>query len=120
MTAVDDAGAVLRAAPVLIVPWLLARRAARAPVRSGAEAERDTVVLSAGAAIQTLLLALSAQGLASRWVGSSIVFQRGGSGRTRPRRRVARAGHGRLRPAPAERPIIPHRPGRCSAIVDYR
>lgn len=30
-------------------------------------------VLSAGAAIQALLLALAAQGLASRWIGSSTI-----------------------------------------------
>lgn len=65
------AGAVLRAAPVLIVPWLMLARA-RTPGQEGAEAERDTVVFRAGARIQTLLLALSAQGLASRWVGPSI------------------------------------------------
>jgi len=61
---------VLGRAPVLIVPWL--SLAHIDPGRERAVAERDVFVLSAGAAIQTLLLALSAQGLASNWIDSSI------------------------------------------------
>lgn len=60
----------LGAAPVLIVPWLSLRHID--PAQGRATAERDGLVLSAGASIQTLLLALSAQGLASVWIPSSI------------------------------------------------
>jgi coenzyme F420-0:L-glutamate ligase / coenzyme F420-1:gamma-L-glutamate ligase len=64
--------AVLGAAPVLIVPWLslTGSHAYEDDERSGAE--RDMFLLSGGAAIQNLLLALSAQGLASSWISSSI------------------------------------------------
>jgi coenzyme F420-0:L-glutamate ligase / coenzyme F420-1:gamma-L-glutamate ligase len=113
-----DAGAVLRAAPVLIAPWC-SLAGQRAPGQEGAEAERNTVVLSAGAAIQTLLLALSAQGLASRWVGPSIASSD-----------EARAAFGlddewlalgtvACGPAPAERPSSRTAPD-DPAIVDYR
>ena len=69
---VESDDELLAAAPVLIVPWLSLARAHRAPEQERAAAERETFVLSAGAAIQTLLLALSAQGLASSWTASSI------------------------------------------------
>jgi len=63
---------VLGAAPVLIVPWLSlsASHTYADAERSGAE--RDMFLLSGGAAIQNLLLALSAQNLASCWISSSI------------------------------------------------
>jgi coenzyme F420-0:L-glutamate ligase/coenzyme F420-1:gamma-L-glutamate ligase len=113
-----DAGVVLRAAPVLIAPWC-SLAGQRALGQEGAEAERDTVVLSAGAAIQTLLLALSAQGLASRWVGPSIASSD-----------AARAAFGlddewlalgtvACGPALAERPSSRTAPD-DPAIVDYR
>lgn len=64
--------AVLGAAPALIVPWLtLEASHTYADAERGA-AERDMFMLSGGAAIQNLLLALSAQGLASCWISSSI------------------------------------------------
>ena len=68
----DTDDAMLHAAPVLIVPWLSFAGAQQTAGSEGTEVERDTMVLSAGARIQTLLLALSAQGLASRWVGPWI------------------------------------------------
>ena len=64
---------VLDIAPVLIVPWLSLAQAHVDPGGKRAAAERDVAVLFAGAAIQTLLLALSAQGLASNWIGSSTI-----------------------------------------------
>ena len=64
--------AVLGAAPVLIVPWLSLEGSHRYPDGERAGAERDMFLLSGGAAIQTLLLALSAQGVASCWISSSI------------------------------------------------
>ena len=64
--------AVLGAAPVLIVPLIRLRGAhSYADVERGT-AERDMFVLSGGAAIQSLLLALHAQGLASSWISSTL------------------------------------------------
>ena len=64
--------AVLGAAQVLIVPWLTLESAHTYTDAERGAGERDMFVLSAGAAIQNLLLALSAQGLASSWISSSI------------------------------------------------
>jgi coenzyme F420-0:L-glutamate ligase/coenzyme F420-1:gamma-L-glutamate ligase len=63
---------MLDTAPVLIVPWLSLQTHSE-PRRERAVAERDVALLSAGASIQTLLLALSAQGFASSWIGSSTI-----------------------------------------------
>jgi coenzyme F420-0:L-glutamate ligase/coenzyme F420-1:gamma-L-glutamate ligase len=57
---------------VLIVPWLSLDGAHAYPDEERAGAERDMFLLSGGAAIQTLLLGLSAQALASCWISSSI------------------------------------------------
>jgi coenzyme F420-0:L-glutamate ligase/coenzyme F420-1:gamma-L-glutamate ligase len=73
ITADRDDDEVLDTAPVLIVPWLSLPQTHSEPGRERAVAERDVALLSAGAAIQTLLLALSAQGLASSWIGSSTI-----------------------------------------------
>jgi coenzyme F420-0:L-glutamate ligase/coenzyme F420-1:gamma-L-glutamate ligase len=64
--------AVLGAAPVLIVPWLTLEASQTYSDAERSAAERDMFMLSGGAAIQNLLLALSAQGLASCWISSSI------------------------------------------------
>ncbi|MGZ8629457.1 MAG: coenzyme F420-0:L-glutamate ligase [Actinomycetota bacterium] len=64
--------AVLGTAPVLIVPWLTFEGSHASADPERAEAEREMFLLSGGAAIQNLLLALSAQGLASCWISSSI------------------------------------------------
>ena len=64
--------AVLGAAPALIVPWLTLEASHNYGDAERSGAERDMFMLSGGAAIQTLLLALSAQGLASCWISSSI------------------------------------------------
>ncbi|HJS26883.1 MAG TPA: nitroreductase family protein, partial [Actinomycetota bacterium] len=69
----DDA--LLGAAPVLIVPWLSFEAERPYPDDDRRHAERERFVLSAGAAIQNLRLALDAQGVASCWVSSSLFCQ---------------------------------------------
>lgn len=64
--------AVLGAAPALIVPWLSFEGAHAYPDDGRSRAERDMFLLSGGAAVQNLLLALSAQGLASCWISSTL------------------------------------------------
>jgi len=66
---------VLGAAPVLILPFV---RFAGAHPYADAErssAERDMFLLSGGAAIQNLLLGLSAQDVASCWISSTLFCQ---------------------------------------------
>ena len=67
--------ALLGAAPVLIVPAIRMRGAHSYPDEERASAERDMFLLSGGAAIQNLLLALHAQGVASCWVSSTLFCQ---------------------------------------------
>ncbi|HEX9300418.1 MAG TPA: coenzyme F420-0:L-glutamate ligase [Actinomycetota bacterium] len=72
---VANSDAVLGQAPVLIVPWVsfAGSHPYGDPERSGAE--REMFLLSGGAAIQNLLLALHAQGLASCWISSTLFCQ---------------------------------------------
>jgi coenzyme F420-0:L-glutamate ligase/coenzyme F420-1:gamma-L-glutamate ligase len=67
--------AVLNAAPLLIVPFVgfAGAHPYRDVERGGAE--RDMFLLSGGAAIQSLLLALSAQDVASCWISSTLFCQ---------------------------------------------
>lgn len=67
--------AVLGAAPVLIVPWLSFEGSHTYPDAERDHAEQEMFLLSGGAAIQTLLLGLHAQGLASCWISSAIFCQ---------------------------------------------
>jgi coenzyme F420-0:L-glutamate ligase / coenzyme F420-1:gamma-L-glutamate ligase len=67
--------AVLGAAPVLIVPWVRFRGAHPYADDERSHAEREMFLLSGGAAIQNLLLALWAQGLASSWISSTLFCQ---------------------------------------------
>jgi coenzyme F420-0:L-glutamate ligase / coenzyme F420-1:gamma-L-glutamate ligase len=69
--------AVLGTAPVLIVPWVRLEGADRGHGDERPHAVRDRLLLSGGAAVQNLLLALHAQGLASCWVWSTISRQEG-------------------------------------------
>jgi coenzyme F420-0:L-glutamate ligase/coenzyme F420-1:gamma-L-glutamate ligase len=67
---------VLGAAPVLIVPWVSFDGAHVYPDAERAHAEQEMFLLSAGASIQTLLLGLHAQGVASCWISSTLFCQR--------------------------------------------
>jgi coenzyme F420-0:L-glutamate ligase/coenzyme F420-1:gamma-L-glutamate ligase len=67
--------AVLGAAPVLVVPWISFRGSNAYPDAERAHAEQEMFLLSGGAAIQNLLLALHAQGLASCWISSTLFCQ---------------------------------------------
>jgi coenzyme F420-0:L-glutamate ligase/coenzyme F420-1:gamma-L-glutamate ligase len=67
--------AVLGGAPVLIVPWVSFEGSHRYDDDERAAAERMMFLLSGGAAIQTLLLALHAQGVASCWISSTLFCQ---------------------------------------------
>jgi coenzyme F420-0:L-glutamate ligase/coenzyme F420-1:gamma-L-glutamate ligase len=62
-------------APILVVPSIRLAGAHRYPDPKRAAAEREMFLLSGGAAIQNLMLALHAQGLASCWVSSTLFCQ---------------------------------------------
>jgi coenzyme F420-0:L-glutamate ligase/coenzyme F420-1:gamma-L-glutamate ligase len=66
---------VLGAAPLLIVPFVRFAGAHPYPDAERADAERAMFLLSGGAAIQNLLLALHAQGVASCWISSTLFCQ---------------------------------------------
>lgn len=63
---------LLGRAPALIVPCVRLQRAHPYRDEERSEAEREMFLLSGGAAIQNLMLALHAQGLASCWVSSTL------------------------------------------------
>jgi len=65
-------GDVLRGAPYLIVPCLVADGAHTYPDAARTGAEREMFTVAAGAAVQNLLLALTAEGLGSAWVSSTM------------------------------------------------
>jgi coenzyme F420-0:L-glutamate ligase/coenzyme F420-1:gamma-L-glutamate ligase len=64
--------AILAEAPALIVPLVRTRGAHAYPDEERASAEREMFLLSGGAAIQNLLLALHAQNTASCWISSTL------------------------------------------------
>jgi coenzyme F420-0:L-glutamate ligase/coenzyme F420-1:gamma-L-glutamate ligase len=66
---------LLGRAPVLAVPFLTLGNADDYSDARRRQAERDMFVLSTGAAVQSFMLALHAQGLASAWVSSSLFCQ---------------------------------------------
>jgi dehydro coenzyme F420 reductase / coenzyme F420-0:L-glutamate ligase / coenzyme F420-1:gamma-L-glutamate ligase len=66
---------VLGSAPVLIVPFVRFAGAHPYPDPERSGAERDMFILSGGAAIQNLLVALSAQSVASSWISSTLFCQ---------------------------------------------
>jgi len=72
---IDRSDAVLGTAPVLIVPCIRFQGAHRYPDEERAQAEQEMFLLSGGAAIQSLLLALHAQGIASCWISSTLFCQ---------------------------------------------
>jgi coenzyme F420-0:L-glutamate ligase/coenzyme F420-1:gamma-L-glutamate ligase len=66
---------VLGAAPTLIVPFVRCDGSHPYADAERADAEREMFLLSGGAAIQTLLLALHAQGYGSCWISSTLFCQ---------------------------------------------
>lgn len=66
---------VLGRAPTLIVPFVRFDGAHPYPDTERKDAEREMFLLSGGAAIQTLLLALHAQHVASCWISSTLFCQ---------------------------------------------
>jgi coenzyme F420-0:L-glutamate ligase/coenzyme F420-1:gamma-L-glutamate ligase len=65
-------GEPLRRAPLIIVPCLAAAAAHSYPDQRRAAAERTMFVVSMGAAVQNLLVALAIEGLGSCWVSSAL------------------------------------------------
>jgi coenzyme F420-0:L-glutamate ligase / coenzyme F420-1:gamma-L-glutamate ligase len=65
-------GEVLRRAPLIIVPGLVADAAHTYPDDRRNAAERTMFVVSMGAAVENLLIALAVEGLGSCWVSSTI------------------------------------------------
>ena len=65
-------GEPLRRAPLLIVPCLHAEAAHRYPDERRNAAEREMFLVSMGAAVQNLLVALAVEGLGSCWVSSTM------------------------------------------------
>uniref|UniRef100_UPI00066EF308 coenzyme F420-0:L-glutamate ligase n=1 Tax=Streptomyces sp. SBT349 TaxID=1580539 RepID=UPI00066EF308 len=65
-------GEVLRAAPCLVVPCLVAEGAHAYPDARRAAAEREMFVVAMGAGVQNLLVALAGEGLGSAWVSSTM------------------------------------------------
>src|SRR5947207_5605633 len=69
---IANSDAVLGQAPVLIVPWVSFSGSHPYGDAERSHAEQEMFMLSGGAAIQNLMLALHAQGLASCWVSSTL------------------------------------------------
>jgi coenzyme F420-0:L-glutamate ligase / coenzyme F420-1:gamma-L-glutamate ligase len=69
-------GEPLRRAPLIIVPCLAADAAHRYPDERRNASERTMFVVSIGAAVQNLLVALATEGLGSCWVSSTLFCPR--------------------------------------------
>ncbi|SDG58318.1 coenzyme F420-0:L-glutamate ligase [Pseudonocardia oroxyli] len=65
-------GDLLRRAPELVLAFVTGEGAHTYPDAARNAAERDMFTVAGGAAVQSLLVALAAEGLASCWVGSTI------------------------------------------------
>ncbi|RKN37410.1 coenzyme F420-0:L-glutamate ligase [Streptomyces hoynatensis] len=111
-------GEVLRAAPYLVVPCLVADGAHDYPDARRAAAEREMFVAAMGAGVQNLLVALAGEGLGSAWVSSTMFCrevvraQLGLPGNWDPMGAVA---VGRAASAPTPRP-----PREAGAFVEVR
>ena len=64
--------ALLGAAPYLVVPCLVTEGAHSYPDERRRRAEREMFLVSMGAAVENLLIALTAEGLGSCWVSSTM------------------------------------------------
>jgi coenzyme F420-0:L-glutamate ligase/coenzyme F420-1:gamma-L-glutamate ligase len=65
-------GDLLRAAPYIVVPCLDMTGAHDYPDQRRASAEREMFVVAAGAGIENMLVTLTAEGLGSCWVSSTM------------------------------------------------